>query len=188
MNSTASQSSSSGCVGHSPCEPKSSSDFGESLAEEAASRARLTKTRAVSGLSRGDEPVRQVEARGRAGRRRRAAAATAGTAGATTSAAVVQPVAARQDADRARRGGDRDQRPAAASSSRPPSSASWAAELARGRLEQRGDPAVVGGDLGLLLGVRVSRGDGEMARTFGGRSCAPAGLRAVVAERRNLPI
>ena len=50
MNSAASQSSSSGCVGHSPCEPRSSSIF-EMPCRRTARHTRLTKTRAVSGFA-----------------------------------------------------------------------------------------------------------------------------------------
>ena len=71
MNSVASQSSSSGWVGGSPCVPKSSLVSTRPRPKN-CSQTRLTATRAVSGLSR-----RQASARGRAGSAagRRAAAA-----------------------------------------------------------------------------------------------------------------
>ena len=51
MNSAASQSSSSRCVGHSPCDPRSSSTF-DSPVPKNSRHVRLTNVRAVSGLSR----------------------------------------------------------------------------------------------------------------------------------------
>ena len=50
MNSDASQSSSSGCVGHSPWDPRSSSTF-DRPAPKSSRHVRLTNVRAVSGLS-----------------------------------------------------------------------------------------------------------------------------------------
>src|SRR5262249_7977673 len=50
MNSAANQSSNSGCVGHSPWEPKSSSSF-ERPVPKNDRQVRFTNTRAVSGLS-----------------------------------------------------------------------------------------------------------------------------------------
>lgn len=49
-NSEASESSSSGCVGHSPCEPRSSSTF-DNPVPKYCRQVRLTNTRGVSGLS-----------------------------------------------------------------------------------------------------------------------------------------
>ena len=65
MNSAASQSSSSGCVGHSPCEPRSSSAFDKPVPKNWRHR-RLTKTRAVSGFRGRDQPVGQIQAGGAA--------------------------------------------------------------------------------------------------------------------------
>ena len=97
MNSAASQSSSSGCVGHSPCEPRSSSDFGDARCRKTAATAGSRYTRAVSGLSLETQPVGQVEPRG---------AAAAGVelaqkrrnGGLDHRARIVHPVAARQNA------------------------------------------------------------------------------------------
>ena len=60
MNSVASQSSSSGCDGGAPCVPKSSL-VSTMPRPKNCSHARLTATRAVSGLSLVDQPARQAQ-------------------------------------------------------------------------------------------------------------------------------
>ena len=60
MNSTASQSSSAGCVGALPLRPKSKT-VATSGAPKCRSQMWLTATRAVSGLSRRGHPARQGE-------------------------------------------------------------------------------------------------------------------------------
>ena len=64
-NSAASQSSSSGCVGHSPCEPRSSSDLRESGAEELPPQA-VDEDARGQRIVRRDQPVGQIEPRGAA--------------------------------------------------------------------------------------------------------------------------
>ena len=102
MNSTASQSSSSGCVGHSPCDAEVVERPCRCRCRRTASR-RLTNTRAVSGLSCETSQFARSSRVGAAGRldvelrqerRHRRLDDLAG---------VVQPVAARQDAHRPRR-------------------------------------------------------------------------------------
>ena len=83
-SSAASQSSSSGCVGHSPCAPRSST-VRERPWPNASFKSRFARTRAVSGFSRRGEPAREVEARRGRVRRCRGAAGSAGRRGATTS-------------------------------------------------------------------------------------------------------
>ena len=58
MNSTASQSSSSGWLGGSPCAPKSSTVFTRPVPKSIC-QSRLTATRAVSGFAADDQPPRQ---------------------------------------------------------------------------------------------------------------------------------
>ena len=60
MNSMASQSSSSGCDGGVPCVPKSFS-VSTRPRPKYCCQTRFTITRAVSGFSRADEPLREVE-------------------------------------------------------------------------------------------------------------------------------
>ncbi len=69
-NWTASQSSSSGWLGGSPCEPKSSAVLTMPV-PKTWSQNRLTATRAVSGWFGGDQPVRQPQAVDRRARRQR---------------------------------------------------------------------------------------------------------------------
>ena len=94
-NSTASQSSNSGWVGHSPCEPRSSRLARQALAEERLPQPVHEHARGERVLLR-DEPAGEVEARGAAARR----CDGAGSAGGRLHdrARLVQPVASRQDA------------------------------------------------------------------------------------------
>ena len=62
MNSHASQSSSSGCDGGSPCEPRSSSVFDRPMPKNCF-QSRFIVTRAVSGFSLGHDPTGQIEPR-----------------------------------------------------------------------------------------------------------------------------
>ena len=86
MNSTASQSSSSGCVGQAPCAPKSSG-VATIPWPNAEPQSRLTNTRAVSGLSRETtQRARSSRVARRSPRARRPSPSrNAGTDGVTTS-------------------------------------------------------------------------------------------------------
>ena len=105
-NVTASQSSSSGCDGHAPCEPKSSTDVTNPW-PNAIFQSRLTNTRATSGLSRPTShrarssrdraTILDLLAERRRDRRR------------DDLARVVEPVPARQDSHGPRRARRRDQ-------------------------------------------------------------------------------
>jgi hypothetical protein len=105
--STASQSSSSGWVGHSPWEPRSSG-VRASPCPKKSFHCRFTKTRAVRGFVGGGEPAREVEARGPAAFRFDLGQEV-GNGRLHDLAGLVQPVAARQDAHGIRRLGGRDQ-------------------------------------------------------------------------------
>ena len=96
MNSDASQSSSSGCVGHSPCEPRSSSTFDRPVPKNCR-HVRLTNDARRQRIVARHQPVRQVEPRARARPSYRACRGSAESR-ARRSRRVVHPVAARQDA------------------------------------------------------------------------------------------
>ena len=91
MNSAASQSSSSGWVGHSPCEPRSSSVF-DSPVPKNCRQARLTNARAVSGF-RARRASRRGRGASRAGRRCELAEES-GDRRVDDVAGIVHPVAA----------------------------------------------------------------------------------------------
>ena len=103
MNSAASQSSSSGCAGHSPCEPRSSSPLEMPAAEKLAPQTIDVHARSER-IARRDQPVGQIEPCG-APPARIELAQKHWNGGLHDVAGFVHPVAARQNARLGGRGG-----------------------------------------------------------------------------------